>query len=135
MKSKESELVLIRDHTANMWDPGYTGDHRILFLPRKTQVDVVDSTSKASISDVKYILPTDWVISKLPEYQEFGRQSKLRIDPQHIPNLRWEPAVIINTNFLIVTLKLYTSTSITLSYKMPITIPTTSIFNLRSQLR
>ena len=38
--------------------------------------------------DVKYVLPADWVISNLPDYQVFSRQYKLRIDPQHIPDLK-----------------------------------------------
>ena len=43
----------------------------------------------------KIFLPSDWVIEKLPEYQSFGRQSKLRLDPQYIPNLKWEPPVAV----------------------------------------
>ena len=67
---------------------------------------MVDSTGKVKIvhiSDVKYILPVHWVISKLADYQAFSRHPKLRIDPQHIPNLKWEPVVIINTSFPSVT--------------------------------
>ena len=46
-------------------------------LPRNTQVEVVDSAGKVQlvhISNVKYILPAYQVISKLPDYQAFGRQ-------------------------------------------------------------
>ena len=61
---------------------------------------MVDSKGKVKIihiSDVKYVLPADRVISKPPDYQSFGRQSKLRIDPKDIPNLKWEPTLTINT--------------------------------------
>ena len=47
-------------------------------------VDTRVKTKIAHISDVRYILPAERVISKLPDYQSFGKQSKLRINPQHI---------------------------------------------------
>ena len=81
-----------------MWDPRYTGDYRIISFPGKTQVEVVDSKGKVKIVhilDVKYVLPTDRVISKLPDYQSSGRQSKLKIDLKDISNLKWEPTVTI----------------------------------------
>ena len=64
------------------------------------------------ISDVKRVPPADWVISKLPDYLSFGRQSKLRIDPKDIPNLKWEPTVTINTNISTVSSKLNSTTSV-----------------------
>ena len=38
---------------------------------------------------VKYILPADKYISKLPHYSGFGRETTLRINPDQIPNLHW----------------------------------------------
>ena len=64
-------------------------------FPGKTQVEVADSQGKVKIdhiSDVKYVLPADRVISKWPHYHSFGRQSKLRIDPKDIQ--------ILNVNLL-----------------------------------
>ena len=72
-----------------MWDPRYTSDYQIVSFPRKTQAEMVDSKGKVKIvhiSDIKYVLPPDRVISKLPEYQSFGRHSKLRIDLKDIHN-------------------------------------------------
>ena len=54
---------------------------------------------KLDIPRMKYILPADRVISNLPNYQSFGRQSKLRINPQHTPILKLAPSVTVNTNF------------------------------------
>ena len=85
-------------------------------LSQKAQVKVVDSKGKVkivNISDVNYVLPADRVISKLPDYQSFSRQLKLRIDPKDIPNLKWEPTVTINTIFLAVSSKLDSATSVT----------------------
>ena len=62
----------------------------------KAQVEVIDSTNKTKtmyIPDMKYILSTDKVISKLPYYQSFGRQSKLGTNAKHIPSLKWKSAI------------------------------------------
>ena len=61
----------------------------------------------------KYILPADRVIAKLPDYQSFGRQSKLGLHPQYIPNWKSEPTVTLNTNLTSVTLKLDSTMVIT----------------------
>ena len=45
--------------------------------------------------DVKYILPVDNV--KLPDYQCFGRKTKLRLNLDRIPNLHWSLSTTLNT--------------------------------------
>ena len=98
-KLKERDSVLIKDHKANVWDPKYTGDYRIMSFPGKAQVEVVDSTGKSKvvhISDIN-IIPT--FIPKLPDYPSFCWQSKVRLDPNLIPNLKSEPTVKVNINF------------------------------------
>ena len=50
------------------------------------QFHILISESVKHISGVKYVLPADRVMSKWPDYQSFGMQSKLRIDPKDIPN-------------------------------------------------
>ena len=42
------------------------------------------------ITHVKYILPVEWLISCLLDYNKFGHHNKLRLDPRHIPNLKWD---------------------------------------------
>ena len=51
-------------------------------------------TEMKHIKHVKYILPTDKYIDKLPGYFGFGRKTTLRINPNQIPNLHWK---LINT--------------------------------------
>ena len=46
---------------------------------------------------MKYILPADTIIAKLPDYNNFGRKSKLRMNPDNIPDLHWELATLTNT--------------------------------------
>ena len=49
------------------------------------------------IQDVKYVLPADSIIAKLPNYDNFGRKTKLRLNPDNIPDLHWELATLANT--------------------------------------
>ena len=44
-----------------------------------------------------YILPVDNVINKLPDYQSFGRKTKLRLNPDRIPDLHWNLSTTLNT--------------------------------------
>ena len=114
-KLSEGDTVLLKDHTASVWDPRYTRGYGIVSFPGKTQFKVADSKGKAKlvhISDIQYVLPVDRVISKLPYCQSFGRQSRLRIDLKDIPNLKWESTVTITTNFLAVSSKLGSTTSV-----------------------
>ena len=73
-----------------------------LCLPSKTYTEVVDSmgnTKLLYISEVEYILPLYRVIVKKSYYKSFGRLSKLRLNPQFIPNLKWELTVTVYIHF------------------------------------
>ena len=104
-------------------------------FPGKTQVEVVDSKGKVKVvkfSYVKYVLPANRVISKLPSYQSFGRQTKLRIDPKDFPNLKCEPTVMVNTNFSTASSsKLDSITSVMDSLHPIPVVSTTTSYNLR----
>ena len=135
-KLSEGDSVLLKDHTMGVWDPKCTRDYRIVPFPGRTQVEVVDSSGTVKvvhISYVKYGLPADCVISKLSDYQPFGRQSKLRIDPKNIPNLKWEPTVIINTNFMTASSKLDSISLVTKCLNPSPMVSTTSLYILRPQ--
>ena len=44
------------------------------------------------VKHVKYVPPLDKYITKLPDYSSFGRKTKLRINPDQIPDLHWKLA-------------------------------------------
>ena len=71
-KLKEGDLVLIKDHTA--FQPHYVGNYRIVSF-KGNQVEVRKTeggnTTRVHLTDVKYILPVDNVITKLPRLPEF----------------------------------------------------------------
>ena len=54
-------------------------------------------TTWVHLTDVKYILPVDNVINKLPDYQSFGRKTKLRLNPDRIFDLHWNLSTTLNT--------------------------------------
>ena len=91
-KLKEGDLVLIKDHTAKAFQPHYVGNYRTVSF-KGNQVEVCKTeggnTTWVHLTDVKYILPVDNVITKLPNYQSFGRKTKLGLNPDRISNLHW----------------------------------------------
>ena len=70
------------------------------------------------ITDVKYILPVDNVIAKLPDYNQFGHRTKLRLNPKNIPDLNWELAITANTKPI--------PTTTTVTYTLPMSAVLTS---------
>ena len=101
---KTEDSVLIRDHTAGPFQCTYKGDYRVLCL-KGNQVEVMPFTVGKShfvhIQDIKYILPTDSILAKLPNYDTFGRKTKLRLNPDNITELYWGLAALGNTIMLL----------------------------------
>ena len=114
-KLKEGDLVLIKDHTAKAFQPRYVGNYRIVSF-KGNQVEVHKTqdgnTTWVHLTDVKYILPVDNVITKLPDYQSFGRKTKLRLNLDRIPNLHWNLSTTLNTTPTLMTQQSLTQTSV-----------------------
>ena len=114
-KLKEGDLVLIKDHTAKAFQPHYVSNYRIVSF-RGNQVEVCKTeggnTTWVHLTDVKYILPIDNVIIKLPDYQSFGRKTKLRLNLDRIPNLHWNLSTTLNTTPTLMTQQSLIQTSI-----------------------
>ena len=49
------------------------------------------------MTDIKKILPANQVISQLPDYNNLGRLTKLRLNLKDIPDLDWQLASELNT--------------------------------------
>ena len=96
----EGDTVLIKNHTVGPFDPRYIGDYRIVSF-KGNQVKLIPSTGGRSkmehISNIKYIMPAERYISQLPDYEIFGRQTKLCLNPKNIPDLSWKWADTVNT--------------------------------------
>ena len=77
---------------------GTMGIQIIVFYPGKNQAGVVRNKSNTYFQWETYSASRKGNF-KLPHYQLFGRQSKLRLDPQYIPNLKWETTVTVSKKF------------------------------------
>ena len=93
-------MVLIKDHTAKAFQHHYVGNYRIVSF-KGNQVEVCKTERGNAmwvhLTDVKYILPVDNIITKLPDYQSFGRKTKLRSNLDRILDLHWNLSTTLNT--------------------------------------
>ena len=89
---KTEDFIMIKDHTVGPFEPVYKGNCHVVTI-KGNQVEVAEGgkSQMVHITDVKYILPV-----KLPDYK-FGHKTKLRLNPQNIPDLNWELATTANT--------------------------------------
>ena len=99
---KPGDLVLIKDHTAGTFEPRYVGEFRIV-SKKGQQYEIRPTkgghTRMVHMTHVKYVLPAENIINKLPDYQAFGRKSTLRLNPDHIPDLQWSLSTSRQTIF------------------------------------
>ena len=95
MKLQPGDTVLIQNHNKGPFDPKFIGDYRIVSL-KGNQVEIQPAvggpTEMKHIKYVKYILPANKYIDKLPDYSRFGRKTTLRINPNQRPDLHWKLA-------------------------------------------
>ena len=96
----EGDTVLIKNHTASPFDPHCIGDYCIVSF-KGNQVKLIPSTGGRSkmehITNIKYIMPAEQYISQLLDYEIFGQQTKLHLNPKNIPDLSWKWADTFNT--------------------------------------
>ena len=137
-KLKTEDSVMIKDHTAGPFDPVYKGNYRIIAI-KGNQVEVTPveggKNQMVHITGVKYILPSDNIIAKLPDYNRFGCKTKLQLNLQNIPDLNWELAITANTKLIptttTVTVTIYTSTYIPMSAVLTSTTSTHHILSIK----
>ena len=55
-------------------------------------------TTKVHVTDIKKVIPADHVSTRLPDYNNLGRLTKLRLNPKSIPNLDWQLASELHPN-------------------------------------
>ena len=58
------------------------------------------------ITDVKYVLPIDSIISHIPTLNQFGRKTKLNLNPNVVPDLKWKVSDTLNTKTSIIPIKI-----------------------------
>ena len=90
---QEGDTIMVRNHTAKPFEPKYIGDFRIIkIVGHKVQLQPTQGQPirEEHLDHIKYVLPTDRYISALPDYEQFGRRTNVRLNPDKIPDLQWE---------------------------------------------
>ena len=84
----------MKDHAAKPFQPRFKGKFRVI-ARKENQVEVKPlhegETSKYHVTDIKKVLPADQAMAQLPDYNQLGRLTKLRLNPKDIPDLGRDP--------------------------------------------
>ena len=100
-KLKEGDLVLIKNHTAEAFQPRFKGNFRII-KQKGNQVEIKPAeggeTTKVHVTDIKKVIPADHISTQLPDYNKLGQLTKLRLNPKSISALDWQLASELHPN-------------------------------------
>ena len=93
--------MLVKDHTAKPFQSRFKGKFRVI-AQKGNQVEVRPlqggETSKFHVTDIRKVLLADQAIAQLPDYNQLGRLTRLRLNPKDIPDLGWDPQATLNKN-------------------------------------
>ena len=99
-KLQTEDMIMIKNHAKGQFEPTYKGFYRIIaFKGNQLEVRHIkgSKTQFVHISDAKYVLPTDAILSQLPKYKNFNRLSTLNLNPKVVPDLNWKLISKLNT--------------------------------------
>ena len=85
-----SDLVLVKDHTAKLFEPKYKEDYRVVQIYGTNALQVSDKRGKlhnVHITDVRRINMTEKVTTQLEQIYNKGRTAIKLIPPGLIPDL------------------------------------------------
>ena len=90
---KVGDLVLVRNHTSKAFQEKYQDNYQVVRLLGKNQLEVKDQNNnvrQVHVTDVKQMTMPEVMVKAIPDYKQFGRAAKLRVNPSHIEDLGWE---------------------------------------------
>ena len=80
---KVGDLVLVRNHTSKAFQEKYQDSFHVIRLLGKNQLEVKDQTGhvrQVHITDVKKTTMPEVIAKAVPDYMQFGRATKLRLN-------------------------------------------------------
>ena len=90
---KVGDLVLVRNHMSKAFQEKYQDSYRVDKLLGKNQLKVKDQNNcvrQVHVTDVKKTTMPEVLVKNIPDYKQFGRAAKLRLNPKNIEDLGWE---------------------------------------------
>ena len=91
------DLVTLWDHTAKAFEPKYKGEYRIIKMLGRTHVLLRNSKGEEAKHHVAHLKKTNLMketVEKIPDFKKFGRAAKLQLNPDLVPDLKWEYEVM-----------------------------------------
>ena len=89
---KVGDLVLVRNHTSKAFQEKYQDSFQVIRLLGKNQLEVKDQKGhlrQVHITDVKKTTMPEVIANAVPDYTQFGRATKLRLNPNKVEDLQW----------------------------------------------
>ena len=86
------DLVLVTNHTSKVFQEKYQDSFCVVRLLGKNQLEVKDQTGhvwQVHITDVKKTTMAKVIAKAVPDYTQFGRATKLRLNPNYVEDLQW----------------------------------------------
>ena len=90
---KVGDLVLVRNHTSKAFQEKYQDSYRVVRLIGKNQLKIKDQNNcirQVHIMNIKKTTMPKVLVKSIPDYKQFGRAAKLRLNPNNIEDLGWE---------------------------------------------
>ena len=89
---KVGDLVLVRNHTSKAFQEKYQNNFQVIRLLGKNQLEVKDQKGhlrQVHITDMKKTTMPEVIANAVPDYSQFGRATKLRLNPNKVEDLQW----------------------------------------------
>ena len=95
-----NQLVTLKVHIRKTLDSRYEGTYRVIWI-KGNQVEIacngtVTPTKWAHVTHLKPLLHADEIIEHLPKEGAFACKTKLALNPDKIPDLKWQRATELN---------------------------------------
>ena len=84
---KVGDLVLVRNHMSKAFQEKYQDSYRVVKLLGKNQLKVKDQNNcirQVHVTNVKKTTMPEVLVKNIPDYKQFGRAAKLRLNPNNI---------------------------------------------------
>ena len=83
----------MRNHMSKAFQEKYQDSYRVVKLLGKNQLELKDQNNcvqQVHVTDIKKTTRPEVLVKNIPDYKQFGKAAKLRLNPNNIEDLGWE---------------------------------------------